>query len=106
MTAHTLSHGLLRHRLVVEADAHPNLMLRLLEPFAVHDVQPTRVRMDGPADGAVDMADLGLLRAEIAFTAPVEVAERLWSRIDVMVPVRASHLVSTAVSPAASEAAA
>lgn len=104
-----MTHGLLRHRLVVEADAHPNLMLRLLEPFAIHDVQPTKVRLDGPADGVIDMADLAPMRAEIAFTAPVEVAERLWSRIDVMVPVRASHLVSTAVSPASpasSEAAA
>ncbi|WP_246546071.1 hypothetical protein [Ancylobacter defluvii] len=101
MTAPSLNHGLLRHRLVVEADAHPNLMLRLLEPFAVHDVQPTRLRMDGPADGVIDMADLGQMRAEIAFTAPVEVAERLWSRIDVMVPVRSSHLVSTAFSEAA-----
>ncbi|GAB4071622.1 hypothetical protein KHC28_05405 [Ancylobacter sonchi] len=99
-----MSYALLRHRLVVEADAHPNLMLRLLEPFAVHDVQPTRVRLDGPVDGVIDMANLGAMRAEIAFTAPVEVAERLWSRIDVMVPVRSSHLVSTAVAPASSPA--
>ena len=96
-----MTNGLTRHRLVVEADAHPNLMLRLLEPFAIHDVQPTRVRMDGPADGVIDMANLASMRAEIAFIAPIEVAERLWSRIDVMVPVRASHLVSSAVSPAA-----
>lgn len=93
--------GLLRHRLVVEADAHPNLMLRLLEPFAVHDVQPTRVRMEGPEDGVIDPANLGRLRAEIAFVASNELAERLWSRIDVMVPVRTSHLVSTASSEAA-----
>ena len=88
--------GLLRHRLVVEADAHPNLMLRLLEPFAIHDVQPTRVRLDGPADGVIDPANLGDMRAEIAFMATPELAERLWARIDVMVPVRTSHLVSSA----------
>ena len=88
--------GLLRHRLVVEADAHPNLMLRLLEPFAIHDVQPTRVRLDGPADGVIDPANLGDMRAEIAFVATPELAERLWARIDVMVPVRTSHLVSSA----------
>ncbi|WAC28720.1 MULTISPECIES: hypothetical protein [unclassified Ancylobacter] len=93
--------GLLRHRLVVEADAHPNLMLRLLEPFAIHDVQPTRVRLDGPEDGRIDPAHLGDMRAEIAFVAPVEVAERLWARIDVMVPVRSSHLVSSAAVVAA-----
>lgn len=93
--------GLLRHRLVVEADAHPNLMLRLLEPFAIHDVQPTRVRLDGPEDGRLDPANLGDMRAEIAFVAPVEVAERLWARIDVMVPVRSSHLVSSAAVVAA-----
>lgn len=88
--------GLYRHRLVVEADAHPNLMLRLLEPFAIHDVQPTRIRLDGPADGKIDPAHLGTLRAEIAFFAGPELAERLWARIDVMVPVRTSHLVSSA----------
>ncbi len=93
--------GLLRHRLVVEADAHPNLMLRLLEPFAIHDVQPTRVRLDGPEDGRIDPADLREMRAEIAFVAPVDVAERLWARIDVMVPVRSSHLVSSAAIVAA-----
>lgn len=97
--------GLVRHRLVVEADAHPNLMLRLLEPFAVSHVLPTRVRIDGPADGAVNEADLGLMRAEIAFTAPVELAERLWSRIDVMVPVRNSHLVSSATTGGAAASA-
>ncbi|WP_428031759.1 hypothetical protein [Ancylobacter sp.] len=90
--------GLSRHRLVVEADAHPNLMLRLLEPFAVHDVQPTRIRLDGPADGKIDPAHLGTMRAEIAFVAGPEIAERLWARIDVMVPVRASHLVSSAAT--------
>ncbi|MDQ0511475.1 hypothetical protein [Ancylobacter amanitiformis] len=88
--------GLLRHRLVVEADAHPNLMLRLLEPFAIHNVQPTRVRLDAPEDERLDPTDLRTLRAEIGFTAPVELAERLWARIDVMVPVRSSHLVSSA----------
>lgn len=93
--------GLLRHRLVVEADAHPNLMLRLLEPFAVHEVLPSRVRIDGPADGDMNPAALGSLRAEIAFTASTELAERLWARIDVMVPVRNSHLVSTASAGAA-----
>ncbi|MCJ8145155.1 hypothetical protein MKI84_19720 [Ancylobacter sp. A5.8] len=92
---------LFRHRLVVEADAHPNLMLRLLEPFAIHDVQPTRVRIDGPADGRIDPANLGDMRAEIAFVAPVELAERLWARIDVMVPVRSSHLVSNMANTAA-----
>ena len=93
--------GLSRHRLVVEADAHPNLMLRLLEPFAIHDVQPTRIRLDGPSDGRIDPANLGDMRAEIAFVAPVELAERLWARIDVMVPVRTSHLVSSTMAQAA-----
>lgn len=93
--------GLSRHRLVVEADAHPNLMLRLLEPFAIHDVQPTRIRLDGPPDGKADPANLGDMRAEIAFVASHELAERLWARIDVMVPVRTSHLVSSASAEAA-----
>lgn len=93
--------GPVRHRLVVEADAHPNLMLRLLEPFAVHNVQPTRIRLDGPEDERLDPADLGNMRAEIAFNAPVDLAERLWARIDVMVPVRSSHLVSNMANTAA-----
>ncbi|MGA0563957.1 hypothetical protein ACO2RV_16035 [Ancylobacter sp. VNQ12] len=93
--------GLLRHRLVVEADAHPNLMLRLLEPFAIHGVQPTRVRLDAAEDARLDPAALGAMRVEVGFTAPVELAERLWARIDVMVPVRTSHLVSSASAEAA-----
>lgn len=95
-----MTSGLLRHRLVVEADAHPNLMLRLLEPFSVHNVQPTRVRMEA-AEAPLDSGHLGLLRAELSFTAPTDLAERLWARIDVMVPVRNSLLVSTASSEAA-----
>ena len=44
----------------------------------------------------IDPANLGDMRAEIAFVATPELAERLWARIDVMVPVRTSHLVSSA----------
>jgi len=97
----TSSADLLRHRLVVEADAHPNLMLRLLEPFAIHNVQPTRVRLDAPEDERLDPTALAAMRVEIGFTAPVELAERLWARVDVMVPVRTSHLVSSASVEAA-----
>lgn len=96
-----MTSGLFRHRLVVEADAHPNLMLRLLEPFAIHDVQPTRIRLDGPEDGNTHIVDCGDMRAEIAFLASHELAERLWARIDVMVPVRTSHLVSSALTEVA-----
>ena len=84
-----------RHRLVVEAYAHPNVLLRLLEPFAIHEVLPTRVRIEGPADGRLDPITPGDLHAEIAFAASAEVAERLRARIDVMVPVRTARLVST-----------
>lgn len=93
--------GLSRHRLVVEADAHPNLMLRLLEPFAIHDVQPSRIRLDGPEDGRIDPANLGDMRAEITFIASHDLAERLWARIDIMVAVRTSHLVSSLPAEAA-----
>jgi len=90
-----------RHRLLVEADAHPGALLRLLEPFAIHEVQPIRLRVDGPADGRIDPFEPAAMHAEIAFAAPEEVAERLRARIDAMVPVRAARLVSTTAVEAA-----
>ena len=83
-----------RHRLVVEADAHPNVLLRLMEPFAIHEVLPTHMRVDGPADGRVDIVAPGTLVAEIAFAAAQAVAERLCARIGAMPAVRGSRLFS------------
>lgn len=80
-----------RHRLLVEADADPNVLLRLMEPFAIHDVMPAAMRLDTPAT---------TLRAEIVFDAPAPLAERLRARIEAMVPVRRARLLARAAGEA------
>lgn len=70
-------------RLVVEAEPETNLLLRLLEPFVVHDVLPSRV------DCAV--CD-GHLAVEVEFAAAAAVAVRLHQRLSVMVGVRDAAL--------------
>ncbi|MBS7537895.1 hypothetical protein [Ancylobacter lacus] len=84
-----------RHRLAVEADAHPNALLRVLEPFAIHDVLPFRIRVDGAAATRPALIAPAALHAEIGFAAPVEVAERLCARLASMPVVREVRLLST-----------
>lgn len=67
------------HRLVVEAEPETNLLLRLLEPFVIHDVLPVRVDC-ATSDGA--------LAVEIVFAASSDLALRLHARLSVMVGVR------------------
>ncbi len=85
-----------RHRLAVEADAHPNALLRVLEPFAIHDVLPFRIHVDHAAEVRPALTEPDALHAEIGFTAPVEVAERLCARLAAMPVVREVRLLSTA----------
>lgn len=66
-------------RLVVDAEPEANLLLRLLEPFVIHDVLPSRV------DCAVTD---GHLAVELEFAADPAVAVRLHQRLAVMVGVR------------------
>lgn len=80
----------LRHCLRVEAAPQTNLLLRLLEPFVIHDVLPERV-------GATRTADT--LQVEIVFAAPAEVAERLRARLSVMIGIAAADLGSAASVP-------
>lgn len=67
------------HLLVVEADADANALLRLLEPFVIHDVLPHRI----------DAARCGdALAVELEFSCEEAVAERLEARLAAMVVVR------------------
>lgn len=67
--------GATLHCLLVEAEPNPNALLRLLEPFVIHDVLP--LRLDSRAEGAA-------LRLAITFRAPADLAERLKMRIAAM----------------------
>lgn len=75
--------GAALHRLVVEAEGNPNALLRLLEPFVIHDVLPHRV------DCA---ASAGALSVEVEFSAPPDLAVRLQMRLVTMVCVRDAEL--------------
>ena len=72
-----------RHRLVVEAEPAPNALLRLLEPFVIHDVLPHRVDCAAAGDA---------LGVEIEFSASQDLATRLLMRLSTMVCVRAAAL--------------
>lgn len=66
------------YRLVVEATPDPNVLLRLLEPFVIHDVLPHRIDV-AHCDNA--------LAVELEITATPDLAERLEGRLRAMVPV-------------------
>lgn len=72
------------HRLVVKAAPDPNALLRLLEPFVIHDVLPHRV------DCA---AGDGVLGVTLEFSAEPDLATRLLMRLSTMVCVREAALV-------------
>ncbi|MFG1286153.1 hypothetical protein [Xanthobacter versatilis] len=67
------------HRLAVEVEPETNLLLRLLEPFVIHDVLPSRVACAATSDG---------LAVEIVFAASADLAQRLHGRLSVMVGAR------------------
>ena len=73
------------HHLAVVAGPETNLLLRLLEPFVIHDVLPGRVdcRTDDEA-----------LTVTIEFAAEDAVAVRLAQRLGVMVGVRRADLTT------------
>lgn len=71
------------HRLVVEAEPGANMLLRLLEPFVIHDVLPARTHGAADADG---------LRVDVTFRAPADLALRLHGRLAGMVGVRTARL--------------
>ena len=75
------------HRLSVVAEPDTNLLLRLLEPFVIHDVLPSRVDCSACADA---------LAVVIEFSAEEAVAVRLGQRLGVMVGVRTADLAPAA----------
>lgn len=75
------------YRLAVEAEPDANLLLRLLEPFVIHDVLPRRVDCAATA---------GALAVELEFAAAEAVAVRLRQRLAVMVGVREAALAPAA----------
>lgn len=80
--------GAVSHCLVVEAEPQTNALLRVLEPFVIHDVVPSRVETAHLGDG-----EDAILRLEIRFATGDALAERLKARLDTMVTVRTCHLV-------------
>lgn len=75
------------HRLAVAAEPSTNLLLRLLEPFVIHDVLPDHIDCHADEDG---------LTVTIEFAAEPAVAVRLGQRLGVMVGVRAADLTVAA----------
>ncbi len=71
------------YRLVVTADADANVLLRLLEPFVIHDVLPQSL-------GAERVG--GVLELTVLFCAPADLASRLKMRLAVMPMVHATRL--------------
>jgi hypothetical protein len=67
------------YRLVLEAEPESNVLLRLLEPFVIHNVLPDHL----------DVARLeDAISVEVLFRAPEAIAQRLAARMQVTVGVR------------------
>lgn len=94
LSAASAPSGVPLHRLVVEADPSPNVLLRLLEPFVIHDVLPLRAesRADGPG-----------LRLAVTFRAAPDLAERLKMRLSVLPVVHGVVLEAVGVAMEESE---
>ncbi len=82
------------HRIVVDAEPDPNVLLRLLEPFVIHDVLPHAIHVAHEAHA---------LTVELEFTCDVDLAARLKARLAAMISVRA--VTCSPVAPNASAAA-
>ncbi|QRG08764.1 hypothetical protein EZH22_11050 [Xanthobacter dioxanivorans] len=75
------------YRLVVEAEPDPNSLLRLLEPFVIHDVLPHRIDCASTAEACA---------VELEFTATADLATRLHMRLSTLVCVRDAALAPAA----------
>lgn len=78
------------HHLQLDLAADPNALLRVLEPFVVHDVLPHTLNSVATGEG---------LRLSITFHASEPLAQRLHGRIAVL-PVVSSARLATEVAPA------
>lgn len=77
--------GAASRRLLVEAEPETNALLRVLEPFVIHNVLPARVDAECPAEA-------GVVRIAVHFEAPDDLALRLEARIATLVCVREARL--------------
>lgn len=81
------------HHFMVEAEPEANALLRILEPFVIHDVLPHRVDVTAP-----EAAGEGALRLDLHFYASADLAARLEARLATMVTVRHIRLMSTGMT--------
>jgi hypothetical protein len=73
----TADAAVLFHRFTVHTEPHPNALARIIAPFVIHDVLPSRLSATADAAGT----DYVL---SIEFSAAIEVAHRLGNRIAAM----------------------
>ncbi|MEW6257332.1 MAG: hypothetical protein AB1592_15370 [Pseudomonadota bacterium] len=77
--------GAAPRRLVIETEPETNALLRVLEPFVIHNVLPARVDAECPGEA-------GAVRITVHFDAPDALAQRLEARISTLVCVREARL--------------
>jgi hypothetical protein len=66
-----------RHYLTILAEPDPAVLARIVAPFVIHDVPPSRLAAELDASGASYVVT-------VEFDSPAEVAERLAARIAAM----------------------
>lgn len=77
-----------RHRFTIRTEARADALARLLEPFVVNDVAPSRIEAHAPA-GEPDY------RVTIEFAAEADLAHKLAARLTALYVVSAlDHLVT------------
>lgn len=69
--------------LFIHVVGEANALLRLLEPFVIHDVKPVRVVSDACADG---------FEVRLEFRADADLARRLEQRVGAQVTVELARL--------------
>lgn len=75
--------GVPLHCLSIHVVGEVNALLRLLEPFVVHDVNPVRIVSDVRPDG---------FEVTVAFRADADLARRLEQRVGAQVSVASARL--------------
>lgn len=71
------------HCLTIQVVGEVNALLRLIEPFVIHDVTPVRVVSDARPDG---------FEVTVEFRADAELARRLEKRLGAQVTVVSARL--------------
>lgn len=85
--------GAASHHLAVEAEPEANALLRLLEPFVIHDILPEHLEVRATRDG-----DNPSLRLDLHFHTSADLAGRLEARLATMAVVRHIRLASTGLA--------